>query len=173
MNRDPSGRACESVRGRLIDAVMGDRLFDEASLDEATRSHLAECPECRAFLDQLLAVQRLAAEAYREMGADVEEAAQAEPDMRAIEAAIDEGMARAAGFAVSPMEASKRAGASLLERVAFLLFSLVVVGSQFLLMRRLGPVIVLALQAGLNWVAPFVLYAVYALNKRARKEAAR
>lgn len=151
MNRNPSGGPCEAVRGRLIDAAMSAEGFTEGSLDDSTRSHLAECAECRAFLDQILAMKRLAAE----------EASVAEPDMRAIHAAIDEGMARAAPT-----------GATLVEKVAFLLFALVLVTAQVLLLRRLRPIGVLALEAGLNWVAPFVFYIVFRLDRRARRKGA-
>lgn len=171
MSRTPSGESCEAVRRQLIDAVMDRESFSEESLDENTRSHLAQCSKCRAFLNEVLAVKRFGAEAYRELGSGAEEAAEVRPDMEAISAAIDEGMARASG--ARPSRAATTAGATFIEKVAFLVFAVALVTAQVLFLRRLRPVSVLAIEVGLNWLAPFVFYVAFRIGSRTlRKEAA-
>ncbi len=148
-------KRCEEIRAHLIDAVMGPGDFNLDSLDPEIKAHLRGCEECEAFLDDVVRLKQAANEAYASSEVQVEvrpgEAAQA------VQAAVGEGLARRAAA-----EAGRR-GANLLERALFLLFAAGVLAVQALLFRHMRIAWFLALEAGLNYLAPLVFYCIVAL----------
>lgn len=156
---------CEEARARIAQAVLGPEAAGcgTGSLDPETRSHLSGCEECREFLKDLTAMSAMALDeksATEEATRDLIESRLALP---AIESAIEEGLARRDSGA-------RHKGASFMENLAFVLFAIAVLTAQVAIFVRLSPVAVLGLEAGLNWLAPFIFYAIYRLDRRRGRE---
>ncbi len=124
--------------------------------------------EDRAFLEDQAKIQSIAERARDKVEGRIRERVESRLSMPAIEAAIDEGLARREAL-------SGRGGASLWENIAFLAFAAVVLAIQTVVLLRLRPAVFLGLEAGLNWLAPFVFYVIFRLDRRAvrRREEAR
>jgi predicted anti-sigma-YlaC factor YlaD len=160
-------KRCEDVRAALTDAAMGAAGFSPGSVDPEIRAHLRECQQCQAFLDDVVRLKQAAAEAYASAEAEVE--VKSENVARAIEMAIDDGLARRHAWA------AKRGRENLLERAAFLAFAAVVLAVQALLFRDMRVTWFLVLEAGLNWLAPlvFLIATLFWRPARQRREGVR
>lgn len=153
---------CEGIRAGLIDAVMGPGEFRPDSLDLELRVHPEGCAECRAFLDDIIDLKQAANQGYAAAEAEIE--VKSGQVTQAIQAAVEEGLAR------REAERARRGSASLLERVGFLVFAAAVLAVQTLLFRKMRLSWFLALEAGLNWVAPIALYVAVALFWRPARQ---
>ena len=155
---------CDDARARMVETVLGapaEGLTAE-SLDAETRAHLDDCQECREFLRDLVAMNKMAAVESTGAEGNAEELIESRLSLPAIESAIEEGLA-------GRDSVKARKGASLMENLAFLLFALSVLAVQVSLFIRLRPEVVLGLEAGLNWLAPFAFYIIYRLDRRSSR----
>ncbi|MGE5579092.1 MAG: hypothetical protein ACM3WU_03520 [Bacillota bacterium] len=162
-------RACLDAEARIIEAVLDtpkdDGGFKIDLLDSKTREHLDVCDRCRAFLKDLLELQEavvLDRETAHDRGRELVEARLALP---AIQSAIDQGLERRNA-------AYRQKGASLAENLAFAAFAFLVLLVQAFTLTRLRPEVALGLEAGLNWLAPFVFYVIFRLDQRRTARAA-
>ena len=152
---------CAGIRSRLLDSVIGAPAsgFKSESLDPEIRAHLDACDECSAFRDELLCIQKTAEQARMAAESTLGERAKSSSAMQTIWSAIDEGLERREAL-------PRRKGSLLVENLAFLTFALAVLFAQAMVLLRLKPAVVIGLEAGLNWLAPFIFYVIFRLDRR-------
>lgn len=144
----------------ILEAAWRPEEFDPRTLPGEIRRHLDSCPECREFLDDLIAARRVLTSVEPE---DIQ--VPASETRLAVEKAL-----RAAGLLGempdgsqsilvrrSPVQTAKL---TLKEVVGFALMAGVFLGFQALALAYLKPQGFLGLHAILNWLAPFTLYAI-------------
>jgi len=152
---------CDAARAHMVEAVLGAPAagFTPESLDDEVRSHLAGCEDCREFLKDLVAMNKMAGAERSHAESQVAALVESRLSLPAIDSAIEEGLKRRES-------AARPRGASLLENLAFLAFAAVVLTLQVSLLTRLRPEVVIGVEAGLNWLAPLTLYIIYRLDRR-------
>lgn len=132
----------------LLEAAWMPAGFHLDAVPAEVRGHLEGCPECRAFLDELLAARRLAGALPAEAGVSLMEA----------QAAVRRALAAAGRQAVA--QSNWREG------LGFVLMAGAMLGAQALLLKMLEPGGFVAFQVALNWLAPFLFYIIFRLDNR-------
>lgn len=136
-------------RVELLEAAWMPAGFHPDSVPDEVRGHLEGCPECRAFLDELVATRRLA------------EALPAEAEVSLMEgqAAVRRALAAAGGQAAIAQSTWR-------ERLGFVLMAGAMLGAQVLLLKILQPAGFVAFEVALNWLAPFIFYVIFRMDNR-------
>lgn len=133
----------------LLEAAWMPAGFHLDSVPAEVRDHLEGCPECRAFLDELVATRRLAGALP----------AEGEVSLMEAQAAVRRAVA-AAGRHARVAQSTWR------ERLGFVLMAGAMLGAQALLLELLEPAGFVVFQVALNWLAPFLFYILFRLDNR-------
>ncbi|HHY93764.1 MAG TPA: hypothetical protein GX513_01950 [Firmicutes bacterium] len=141
-------------RDELLEAAWASGGFHPGSLKATVRAHLDGCPECRAFLNEVLAARRVA------------EILRAEAEVPAVEA--EAAVRRALAAVPARRRQATPAKLTWQERLGFALMAAVVLGVQALLLQQLPPSGFLALELAVNWLAPFVFYIIFRSDNRGK-----
>lgn len=152
-------------REEILEAAWLPEKFDPRTLPGEIQQHLDACPECREFLDDLIAARRVLTSvepdiqvAASETRFAVEKALRAAGLLGEIPDGAESTLVR-----TSPVQTAKL---TLKEVVGFALMAGVSLGFQALALVYLKPQRFLGLHAILNWLAPFILYAILRVDGR-------
>lgn len=147
----------------ILEAAWRPEKFDPRTLPEEIRRHFDSCPECREFLDDLIAARRVLTSVEPDIQVPASETRLAVEKALRTAGLLGEMPDGSQNILVrtSPVQTAKLTfKLTLKEVVGFALMAGVFLGFQALALAYLKPQGFLGLHAILNWLAPFTLYAI-------------